>query len=89
MIIEGDEESGNHIETYFEHLRERLGKIDIVFCFDALVNDYNRLWVTKSIRGHVDFSVDINVLREGVHSGDSSGIVPSTFRIASILLNRL
>lgn len=55
MMIEGDEESGNHIETYFEKLRERLGKVDIVYCFDSDVDDYNRLWITKSIRGFVDF----------------------------------
>lgn len=61
----------------------------MVFCFDSGVYDYQRLWITKSIRGYVDFEVNIKTLREGVHSGDSSGIVPSTFRIATQLLNRL
>jgi acetylornithine deacetylase/succinyl-diaminopimelate desuccinylase-like protein len=89
MIIEGDEESGNHIETYFERLRERLGKIGMVYCFDSGAHDYSRMWITKSIRGYVDFEVNIKTLREGIHSGDASGIVPSTFRIASTLLNRL
>jgi hypothetical protein len=70
-------------------LRERLGKVDVVFCFDSGVYDYQRLWVTKSIRGYADFEVSIKTMREGVHSGDASGIVPSTFRIASLLLNRL
>ena len=28
-------------------------------------------------------------LKEGVHSGDASGIVASTYRVASLLLNRL
>ncbi|HIB78000.1 MAG TPA: peptidase M20, partial [Flavobacteriales bacterium] len=31
----------------------------------------------------------VNVLHEGVHSGDASGIVPSSFRIARMLLERL
>ncbi len=28
-------------------------------------------------------------MKDGVHSGDSSGIVPSTFKIANLLLDRL
>jgi hypothetical protein len=31
----------------------------------------------------------IKILKEGVHSGESSGIVPSCFKIANILINRL
>ncbi len=29
------------------------------------------------------------MLREGVHSGDASGVVPSTFRICRMLLDRI
>jgi len=29
------------------------------------------------------------VLKEGVHSGDSSGIVPDSFRIARAILDRI
>jgi len=28
-------------------------------------------------------------MRDGVHSGDSSGVVPNCYRIAKILLNRI
>lgn len=31
----------------------------------------------------------VEVLTEGVHSGDASGIVPSSFRIVRELLDRL
>ena len=31
----------------------------------------------------------VRVLTEGVHSGDASGIVPSSFRIARQLLSRI
>src|SRR5207249_3221328 len=31
----------------------------------------------------------VEILTEGVHSGDASGIVPSSFRIARMLLSRL
>lgn len=31
----------------------------------------------------------VTVLTEGVHSGDASGVVPSSFRIARTLLERI
>ena len=34
-------------------------------------------------------NLQVNVLREGVHSGDASGIVPSSFRIMRQVLDRL
>jgi acetylornithine deacetylase/succinyl-diaminopimelate desuccinylase-like protein len=34
-------------------------------------------------------TLEVEVLREGVHSGDAGGIVPSSFRIARQLLDRL
>jgi hypothetical protein len=34
-------------------------------------------------------SLTVEVLREGVHSGSASGIVPSSFRIMRSLLSRL
>lgn len=35
------------------------------------------------------FNIKIKVLEDGVHSGDGSGIVPSTFKIANKLISRL
>jgi hypothetical protein len=31
----------------------------------------------------------VKTLTDGIHSGDASGIVPSAFRIANMLLGRL
>jgi len=66
-----------------------LGNIDNVFVLDSNVGDFDNFWNTKSIRGALGFVVKIKILRDGVHSGDSSGIVPSTFKIANQLLSRL
>ena len=46
------------------------------------------LWMTTS-RGMVSGTLEVQVLDEGVHSGDSSGVVPSSFRILRHLLDRL
>ena len=51
--------------------------------------NYDRLWLTTSLRGIAAGTLTVRVLTEGVHSGDASGIVPSSFRIMRGLLSRL
>ena len=90
VIIEGCEESGSYdLPHYIEHLRERIGTPSLVVCLDSGAADYERLWCTTSLRGMVMGSLQVDVLREGVHSGEASGIVPSSFRILRMLLSRL
>jgi len=90
VIIEGCEESGSgDLPAYIEHLRERIGTPSLVVCLDSGAADYERLWCTTSLRGMVIGNLQVDVLREGVHSGEASGIVPSSFRIARSLLDRL
>ncbi len=47
------------------------------------------MWLTTSLRGIAAGTLKVRVLNEGVHSGDASGIVPSSFRITRALLTRL
>ncbi len=90
VIIEGCEESGSgDLPHYVEHLRERIGTPSLVVCLDSGAADYERLWCTTSLRGMVIGNLRVGVLREGVHSGEASGIVPSSFRIVRTLLSRL
>src|SRR5690606_23091000 len=42
-----------------------------------------------SLRGLIGGTLRIDVLDEGVHSGDASGVVPSSFRVLRQLLARL
>lgn len=89
-LIECSEESGSgDLEAYVAHLHERIGRPDLVVCLDSGCGDYERLWVTVSLRGLMNGVLRVRVLDEGVHSGGASGIVPSTFRIARLLLSRL
>ncbi|NBQ94437.1 MAG: M20/M25/M40 family metallo-hydrolase [Betaproteobacteria bacterium] len=79
-IIETCEESGSpDLPAYLEHLKPRLGDVSLVIGLDSGCGNYEQLWVTTSVE----------ILEEGVHSGSASGIVPSSFRIARKLLNRL
>ena len=89
-MIETCEESGSYdLPAYLEALAPRLGRVDFVIGLDSGCGDYERLWDTTSLRGLAGGTLTVEVLTEGVHSGDASGVVPSSFRIARKLLDRL
>ena len=89
-IIESCEESGSFdLPTYIDVLKARLGNVSLVVCLDSGAGNYDQLWLTTNLRGMVSGVLKVEVLTEGVHSGDSSGLVPSTFRILRQVLDRL
>ena len=89
ILIEASEESGSpDLPAHIDALADVLGEIGLVVCLDSGCSDYDRLWVTTSLRGLVGFDVRVDVLTEGVHSG-ASGVVPSSFRILRALLSRI
>jgi acetylornithine deacetylase/succinyl-diaminopimelate desuccinylase-like protein len=89
-LIECCEESGSYdLPAYLEALAPRLGSVDFVIGLDSGCGNYEQLWVTTSLRGLAAGTLSVEVLTEGVHSGDASGIVASSFRIARALLDRL
>ena len=82
--IEACEESGSYdLPFYIEHLSARIGTPDLVVCLDSGCGNYDQLWLTTSLRGIAMGNLTVRVLTEGVHSGDASGIVPSSFRICA------
>lgn len=90
ILIEACEESGSFdLPHYVTALADRIGAPDLVVCLDSGCGDYERLWVTTSLRGIVNATLSVSTLTEGVHSGAASGIVPSSFRILRSLLRRL
>ncbi|GAA1268026.1 M20/M25/M40 family metallo-hydrolase [Saccharothrix xinjiangensis] len=90
VLLETGEESGSpDLPAYLDHLRPRLGEVSLVVCLDSGGNDYDRMWLTTSLRGLAQVTMTVRVLDSGLHSGMSSGIVPSSFRIARQLLDRL
>jgi acetylornithine deacetylase/succinyl-diaminopimelate desuccinylase-like protein len=89
VLIEASEESGSpDLPFYVERLSDRI-RPNLVVCLDSGCGDYDHLWATTSLRGTVSGTLQVEVLREGVHSGAASGIVPSSFRILRQLLARL
>ena len=89
-MIETCEESGSYdLPAYLDALAPRMGAVDFVVGLDSGCGDYERLWATTSLRGLAGGKLTVKVLTEGVHSGDASGVVPSSFRIARRLLDRI
>jgi acetylornithine deacetylase/succinyl-diaminopimelate desuccinylase-like protein len=89
-LIETCEESGSHdLLPYVDALRERLGDVGLVVCMDSGAGNYDQLWLTTSLRGMASGVLKVEILTEGVHSGDASGVVPSSFRIMRQVLDRL
>jgi len=90
VVIEACEESGSYdLPHYVAHLAARIGSPSLVVCLDSGCGNYEQLWLTTSLRGVVAGTLTVEVLAEGVHSGDASGVVPSSFRIFRRLLSRL
>lgn len=89
-LIESCEESGSYdLLPYITALKDRLGEVALVVCLDSGAGNYDQLWLTSSLRGNGGGVLKVEVLTEGVHSGDASGVVPSSFRIMRQVLDRL
>lgn len=90
VMLETQEESGSpDLPMYLDRLKDRLGRVTLVACLDSGGGDFERLWLTRSLRGVVQATLTVSILDKAVHSGIASGVVPSSFRIMRVLLDRL
>jgi len=79
-LIETCEESGSFdLPAIIETLKPRLGDVSLVVCMDSGAGNYEQLWLTTSLRGMVSGVLKVEILTEGIHSGDASGLVPLPF----------
>ncbi len=89
-LIETCEESGSYdLPAYLDALAPRMGDVGLVIALDSGAGNYDQLWATTSLRGLINGTLHVDILTEGVHSGDAGGVVPSSFRIARSLLDRI
>jgi len=90
VIIEGCEESGSpDLPFYIDQLRDRIGEPSLVVCLDSGCANYDQMWSTTSLRGMAAGNLSVSIVSEGLHSGEATGAVPSTFRILRHLLSRI
>ena len=89
ILIETGEESGSpDLPYYIEEYKSQIGHVDLVLCLDSECGDYERLWITNSLRGTAIGNLEVKILKQGIHSGNS-GIVASSFRILRNLPDRI
>jgi acetylornithine deacetylase/succinyl-diaminopimelate desuccinylase-like protein len=90
IIVEASEESGsNDLPHYLNQLNDKIGHPNLVVCLDSGCGNYEQMWSTTSLRGLIEGDLRIDVLKDGIHSGVGSGVVPSTFSILRHLLDRI
>lgn len=90
LVLETEEESGSHdliplLETCHDWIKDP----DFCICLDSGALNYDNLWLTSTLRGMMAFNLKVSIAENAVHSGQSGGAIPETFRIANNLLNRL
>ncbi len=89
ILIETCEESGSwDLAHYLEECKDQIGRPDLVICLDSGCGDYERLWVTTSLRGSIVGTIDVKLLTQDIHSG-ASGMVASSFRVMRQILDRI
>lgn len=90
FLIETCEESGSYdLPPYLDALTDELGDPNLIVVLDSGGPDYEHIWVTEALRGLVAGNLSVQVSNEGVHSGMSGGVIPSSFRIQRLLLDRV
>lgn len=90
MVYETGEESGSdEIDKYLEELRPEIGDVSTILILDTNAQDYKTVWCCNSLRGVVNGTLSVSILKTPIHSGMGTGIVPDTFRIARKLLSRI
>lgn len=90
VLIEASEESGSiDLPPYLELIKTQMGSPDLVICLDSESGNYEQLWGTTSLRGLIGGTLKIDTLKNGIHSGINSGVVPSVFHVLRLLLDRI
>ena len=90
VLIEFCEESGSpDLPHYMNKFAKTIGEVDLVICLDSGAGNYEQFWSTVSLRGMISCNLKVEVLSEGVHSGNASGMVPSSFRLIRQLISRI
>lgn len=75
--------------SYISKLEEKIGKPDLLVCLDSGCKDYERLWITTSLRGNIVKNITVKCLKDSVHSGLGTGLVPDSFTVIRSILDRI
>ena len=84
VMIEACEESGSvDLPAHVQALAARIGTPTLVVCLDAEAGDYERLWLTTSLRGNIVGTLDIQSTDRGGALGSGQRHRRLLFRCAA------
>jgi acetylornithine deacetylase/succinyl-diaminopimelate desuccinylase-like protein len=90
ILIEGAEESyTDDLFFYVNNLKSLIGNPSLIVCLDSGCSDYERLWISTSLRGVFGINLKVSVMNQGIHSGLGGGLIPDSFLILRTLLERI
>jgi acetylornithine deacetylase/succinyl-diaminopimelate desuccinylase-like protein len=74
---------------YVDKLENEIGSPDLLVCLDSGTRDYERLWITTSLRGVVNKDIEIACFEQAIHSGLGSGHGKDSFDVAREIFDRI
>ena len=94
ILIEGAEEStDSHLQYYFNKLLEEKkipSDLSLFLCLDNGCLDYERIWITSSLRGYAGLDVKIQTLTKDLSDLKTyTGIIPDNAFIMKEILNNI
>lgn len=89
MVVEGEEEIGSkNLYGFFEKYENKI-KSDVIVVTDTSNLEVGLPCITYSLRGIVEAKVEVEALKQPVHSGGFGGLVPDPAIALNVLLSRL
>ncbi|TNV86035.1 hypothetical protein FGO68_gene488 [Halteria grandinella] len=90
LVLETEEETDSaQLRNLLEQAKDIIGTPDYLICMDSGLVDYKHLWITSSLRGYCEFNLKVACGAQDYHSGEAGGIIPETFNVIRVLLDRL
>ena len=76
MLVEGEEEIGSrHLIPFFEQYQKMI-QADVIVVCDTSNVEVGTPCITYSLRGIVELLVEVEALKQPVHSGSGGGVLP-------------
>ncbi|HMP03692.1 MAG TPA: M20/M25/M40 family metallo-hydrolase [Gemmatales bacterium] len=89
MLVEGEEEIGSkNLQGFFQQYKDRIHS-DVIVVTDTGNLQAGLPCLTYSLRGIVEVIVEVQTLKQAVHSGEGGGTLPDAAIALNVILSRL
>lgn len=91
LIAESSEESSSiDLPKYIgnDNVLKIINNPDLIICLDAGCDDYEKMYLTSSLRGCMTLDLNVNTLKKPIHSSNA-GVVPEPFNVLREVIGKL